>query len=160
SRARCALAVVPLWSTRHRPSEGAWTAVAGSGDRPRERDPSSALASYIGFPAPSYKPYRRPADNGRWGWGRMSRGGASGRALRQLGEHDDALGGRVQRVAGGQDQAVVGDALRDPDGGRRDDPRALDLVREAAVGQRQRDRVTRLELVDAPEPGAVGGAVA
>ena len=58
--------------------------------------------------------------------------------LHQPCEDDDAFGRRIQRMAGGEDQAVVRHALRHPDGGRRHDPRALDAVGEAAVGHRRR----------------------
>ena len=109
----------------------------------REPDPSSGLATHIGYPAPSCESHRRRADIHPWG-----RRPISCRRPPRLGpckprEHDDSLGRRVQRMARRQDQPVVRHALSDPDRGRRDDPRPLDPVGEAPVGHHEHDLVAR-----------------
>ena len=125
----------------------------------REPDPSSGLATHIGYPAPSYERHRRHADNGPWGRRPISRRGAPRVGPYEPREHDDSLGRRVQRMARGQDQPIVGHALSDPDGRRRDDPRALDPVGEAPVRHHDRDLVARATLSILPERRAVGRAV-
>ena len=124
----CSLGAVALWSPHH-PWEGAMGTSARSAVHRREPGPSPGLALRIGCPAPSYERYRPQTDNGRWGRRPMSRRGAAGGRSDEPREHDDPLGRRIQRVARGEDQPIVGHALRDPDGGRRDDPRALDACR-------------------------------
>src|SRR5438874_2051003 len=98
SRARPALGAAALWSS-HLHSEGATPTIARSVVVRREADPSSGLASRIGFPAPSYEPHRLPADEARWGLGRMSRRGAPRLGGDEPREDDDPLGRRVQRMA-------------------------------------------------------------
>ena len=125
----------------------------------REPDPSSGLASRIGYPAPSYESHRRRADNGRWGRRRISSRGASRRRsvqaarTRRFAWPPSTADGRRRGSAGRRH------ALGHPDGGRRHDPRALDAVGEAAVGHHEHDLVARAQLVDAAERRAVGRAV-
>ena len=79
--------------------------------------------------------------------------------LDQAREHDDPLRGRVQRVAGRQDQPVVarrGASPRWPWGRR---CAALDPVHERPVGHPHLDPVALAELVELAERRAVGRAV-
>src|SRR3954469_7401706 len=74
---------------------------------------------------------------------------------------EDAVGRVVERVAGGQDEALAGtgNVLEGLAVARRHDPVTAHPVGEAAVRHLQRDLVARLEVVDLPEGRRVRGPV-
>jgi len=74
-------------------------------------------------------------------------------------EHDDPLGGAVERVAGGEDEALIAHAALHPQRGGRHYPGSLDAVGEARIGHGHDDWVARAQLVDRPKRRQEGGAV-
>ena len=70
------------------------------------------------------------------------------------------LRGAVERVAGGEDDALRADVVDDVGFGRIDDVRLLDLVGERPVGNLEDHLVADLDVGDVAERREVGGAVA
>src|SRR5439155_169050 len=130
--------------------------VAGDERRPARRPHSLHLGSPL--PLPLRRRHRRSGRRTRSIFRRP--GGRSARLhAHQPREDDDALGRAVERMAGGQHEAVVADALDDPERVGTDDAPALDAVREGGVRHRDRDRVAVAEAVDVAKRRAVRRAV-
>ena len=90
--------------------------------------------------------------------GRGRRGGRR-RCGGEVAHDNQAGGGAEARVAGRQGEAVVGGGFEDGHVTRRHDRGRVHHVAEAAGGGRDEDVVSRLELVQSVERGAVGRAV-